>query len=73
MSQDDVKWTAELSGGATKQRKKGGRKQAGEGSLYREEEEEEKEKGFSGKKEKEREARRARRAKKKVIAGSVPM
>lgn len=65
MSQDDVKWTAELSGGATKQRKKGGRKQAGEGSLYREEEE--KEKGFSGKKEKEREARRARRAKKKVI------
>lgn len=74
MSQDDVKWTAELSGGATKQRKKGGRKQAGEGSLYREEEEEEeKEKGFSGKKEKEREARRARRAKKKVIAGSVPI
>ena len=65
VSQDDMKWTAELSEGATKQRTKGGRKQAGEGSLYREEEE--KEKGFSGKKEKEREARRARRAKKKVI------
>lgn len=65
VGQDDMKWTAELSEGATKQRTKGGRKQAGEGSLYQEEEE--KEKGFSGKKEKEREARRARRAKKKVI------